>query len=182
MNICYSLIGRQERLKFRLGKSSKSVIAINDGSIVIDYSIHPGRVATWGINGGGRVIKPVVSIEVCFFLFISNLSQAKRKREKGTQADWRHAGQIFCEMLGQLCHPEIYAMDPDEFLEVRHPHMILIWIGIHNTCPTYRSPFVLLQIPGILSPQCSKIWSTLQESSLNCTGRPSSTYKKLSAS
>jgi hypothetical protein len=116
------------------------------------------------------------------FLFISNLSQAKRKREKGIQADWRHAGQIFCEMLGQVCHPEIYALDQDEFLEVRRPHMILIRIGIYNTCPAYRSLFVLLQIPGILSPQYSEIWSTLQESSLNCTGCPSSTHKKLSTS
>src|SRR5437667_1020759 len=129
----FSLTSRQERLKFYLGKSSKPVIAINDGSIIIEHSAHTGRIATWGINGGGRVIKPVVSIEVWFFLFISDLSQAKRKREKGTQADWRHAGQVFCEMLGQLCHPEIYAVDPDEFLEVRHPHMTLIWIGIHNT-------------------------------------------------
>ena len=61
----FSLTSRQERLKFRLGESSKPVIAINDGSIVIEYSVHPGRIATWGINGGGRVIKPVVSIEVC---------------------------------------------------------------------------------------------------------------------
>jgi hypothetical protein len=109
-----------------LGESSKSVIAINDGSIVIDYSLHPGRMTTWGINGGGRVIKPVLSIEVCFFLVISDVSQTKRKREKGTQADWQHAGQVFCEMLGQLCHPEIYVADPDEFLEVRYLHMTLI--------------------------------------------------------
>ena len=34
-------------------------------------------------------------------------------------ADWRHAGQIFCEMLGQICHPELYSISPDEHLEVR---------------------------------------------------------------
>jgi len=46
------------------------------------------------------------------------MSQAKRKRAKGTEAEWRHAGQIFCEMLGQVCHPELYSLDPNEYLEV----------------------------------------------------------------
>lgn len=114
----FSLTNRQERLNFHLGKSSKAVVAINDGSIVIEYCVRAGRIGTWGINSSGRLIKPIVSIEVCLVLFASNLSQTKRKREKGIQADWRHAAQIFCEMLGQLCHPEIYAMDVDEFLEV----------------------------------------------------------------
>jgi hypothetical protein len=50
------------------------VIAINDGSIVIEHPVHPGRIATWGINGGGRLIKSVVSIEVCFFQVFSNVS------------------------------------------------------------------------------------------------------------
>jgi len=114
-------------MKFRLGKSCKPVVVINDGSIIIEYSVEASRIATWAINSGGRVIKPVVSIEVAFFLFNSDLSQTKRKREKGIQADWRHAGQIFCEMLGQICHPEIYAVDIDEFLEVRHCNCTLMW-------------------------------------------------------
>ena len=63
------LTTRQERLKFRLG--SKSVITINDGSIIIQYSLQPGRSTTWGIKDRNRIINPVVSIEVSsrFILF-----------------------------------------------------------------------------------------------------------------
>jgi len=111
------LISRQERLSFRLGKSLKPIVAINDGCIVVQYSRSNNRNATWGIKDGSRVIKPVVSIEVSFPQIFSD-SEDKRKRQKGIEAEWRHAGQIFCEMLGQVCHPELYSINPNESLEV----------------------------------------------------------------
>lgn len=58
-------MNRQERLKFRLG--SKEVVTINDGSIIIQYLPSTGRTATWYINDAGRIIKPVISIEVTLF-------------------------------------------------------------------------------------------------------------------
>jgi len=52
---------------------------------------------------------------------ILNSYQTKRKGDKGGPANWKHAGQIFCEMLGQVCHPEFYrAIEPSEYLEVYH--------------------------------------------------------------
>ena len=63
------LIDRQERLKFRLG--SKVVTTINDGSIIIQYSLYPGRITTWRIKDAhGRIINPVVSIEVSSSVFL----------------------------------------------------------------------------------------------------------------
>jgi len=50
--------------------------------------------------------------------------KTKRKRAKGVEAQWRHAGQVFCEMLGQVCHPEIYATSPAEFVEVILPSVL----------------------------------------------------------
>lgn len=51
--------------------------------------------------------------------FNSNLFETKRKGDKGGPANWKHAGQIFGEMLGQVCHPEFYhAIEPSEYLEV----------------------------------------------------------------
>jgi hypothetical protein len=44
--------------------------------------------------------------------------QAKRKSRKGPDAEWSHAAQIFCEMLGQVCHPVLYSLDPEHYLEV----------------------------------------------------------------
>jgi hypothetical protein len=59
-----SLNNRQERLTFCIGKSSKPVVAIKDGSIIIEYCVRAGHIGSWGINSGGRPIKPIVSIEV----------------------------------------------------------------------------------------------------------------------
>jgi hypothetical protein len=56
------LTSRQERLRFVLGR--KAIIAINDGSITIDYSYSPNRISTWGINDHSPKIKSVISIEV----------------------------------------------------------------------------------------------------------------------
>ena len=94
------------------------MVTINDGSIVVKYRGHASRLATWGIKDGGRIIKPVISIEVLPMAIVRLKFKAKRKRAKGIEAEWRHAGQIFCEMLGQVCHPELYFVEPDEFLEV----------------------------------------------------------------
>ena len=103
-------------MRFYLGK--RPVVTINDGSIIVEYSRHTSRMGTWGIKDDSRIIKPVISIEVLPPIIIKLKIKAKRKRAKGTEAEWRHAGQIFCEMLGQVCHPELYAVGSDEFLEV----------------------------------------------------------------
>jgi hypothetical protein len=63
---------RQERLKFMVGR--KSITAINDGSIIIEYSRFPNRVAFWGMKDHSQKIKSVVSIEVFLFLLTLNSS------------------------------------------------------------------------------------------------------------
>ena len=77
VNFCNFLISRQERLKFYLGKSA--VVAINDGSIIIKYSRTGGRLGTWGIKDGSRIIKPVISIEV-FSLALVRLKSRQSER------------------------------------------------------------------------------------------------------
>ena len=112
------LIISQERLQFGLGKRLKPIVAINDGAIIIEHYPSARHHAPWGIPRDRRVIQSVVSIEVHPLQSQQSNPQAKRRREKGEQADWRHAGQIFSEMLGQLCHPELYSLPTTEYLEV----------------------------------------------------------------
>jgi hypothetical protein len=101
---------------FRLGTTD--IKAINDGGIRIRCSslFLQGR-AVWGLHGD-TPIKPVLSFEVIPALILHSL-QTKRKGSKGKPADWKHAGQIFCEMLGHVCHPEFYdTIEQHEYLEV----------------------------------------------------------------
>lgn len=96
------------------------MVTINDGSIIIGYSRHASRLGTRGIKDGSRVIKPVISIEV-LPLVLRLKVKAKRKRAKGMEAECRHAERIFSEMLGQVCYPELYAVDPNEFPRSKNP-------------------------------------------------------------
>jgi len=61
----------------------------------------------------------VISKQLCHsrFNFPNDVvdCQAKRKTAKN---DWSLAGQVFCEMLGQLSHPTIYSFDELESLDV----------------------------------------------------------------
>jgi hypothetical protein len=118
LNLPSFLIDRQDRLGFRLG--SKQVVAINESSIIVEHSPRTSAITTWCINNGGRTIKPIISIEVPSFSNITNDIRQK-KRAKGIMAEWRHAGQIFCEMLGQICHPELYSINTTEYLDVSTP-------------------------------------------------------------
>ena len=101
--------------------------------------------APWGIPRDRREIQSVVSIEVHPLQSQRSNPQAKRRHEKGEQADWRHAGQIFSEMLGQLCHPELYSLPTTEYQEVLPPSLPLInaILGVCNSCSTYSHSFIL---------------------------------------
>lgn len=51
---------------------------------------------------------------------------------------------IFSEMLGQICHPEIYSLHPDTFLEVTpRPFVLLSNLDICNSRATYHCSIIL---------------------------------------
>jgi hypothetical protein len=66
-------------------------------------------------------------------------------------AEWRHAGQVFCEMLGQICHPELYSISPDKQLEVHFCSLALNLMDqtfvIHSRHTTARIFYCKFPIP-----------------------------------
>jgi hypothetical protein len=79
-----------------LGKT-EFVTAKDDGGISLSASTTPGIT-----------IPPILSIEVYIF---AQLMQAKRKKHKtlsSLDTHYAHAAQIYCEMLGQICHSQFY--------------------------------------------------------------------------
>ena len=90
INLSFFLIHRQDRLSFRLG--SKQIVAINDTSIIVEHSSRTGAIATWCINDGRRIIKPIISIEVStsFLNLLMTLDKTKaRKGNNGRMASCR---------------------------------------------------------------------------------------------
>jgi hypothetical protein len=59
-----------------------------------------------------------------------------------------HAGQIFAEMLGAVCHPDFF-IHAD--VEVPPPFETKLTIGICNLYSTYRFPIIPLQLPPNIS-------------------------------
>jgi hypothetical protein len=89
------------------------VRAINDGGLVIQYNC--GRTFT---SFGKR---PVLSLEVTHPIFLRLNSQAKRRHSKHKNDPkllWCYAGQIFCEMLAQICHREYFEHNLRGYQEV----------------------------------------------------------------
>ena len=105
-----------KRMPFQLG--NQTIVPINDGSIEIVYQNDERKRVSW--KGG----MPLLSIEVIYSPppdMRINLGQAKRrvaKSRRDPELLYRHAAQIFCEMLGQTCHPEFFTNSEMTYQEV----------------------------------------------------------------
>ena len=94
----------------RLGPA-QSITAIDDGGVSMSFQRELLDKASTRV---------VLSLEVHDHSAIDLQLQAKRKKhakENDEATANRHAGQIFAEMLGQVCHPEFYELEND-FQEV----------------------------------------------------------------
>lgn len=79
--------------------------AVNDGCLGLFYYGESG-LTIWPRG----IARPVLALE------------AKRKlssRVNDSELMYKHAGQIFCEMLGQVCYPEFFDRDPNGYQEVQ---------------------------------------------------------------
>jgi hypothetical protein len=103
-------------MKFQLGESIEPIVTINDGGLGIQYLSEEGNNTRWQPGG----IRPFLSLEVNSFSIVPSNGEAKRFVSKRTAEDIlsRHAGQVFCEMLGQTCYPEFYENKAMEYQEV----------------------------------------------------------------
>src|SRR5271170_5922163 len=82
----------------------ETVTPINDGGLGIEYNL--GKGPTSFQHGG---IRPVLSLEA---------KRRKSNRRGDPELEWEHAGQIFAEMLGQVCYKDFYERDWMEYQEV----------------------------------------------------------------
>jgi hypothetical protein len=93
-----------ESMKFVLG--CETVIAINDGGLKIRYNIGHGNT---DFRPPGEGIRPVLSLEA---------KRRKSKRRDDPELPWEYAGQIFAEMLGQICYKSFCENPHMEYQEV----------------------------------------------------------------
>src|SRR5436190_14541973 len=91
-------------MSFFLG--CESVKAINDSGLGIRYDLGEGQRI---FQQGG--VRPVLSLEA---------KRRKSSRRGDPELEWEHAGQIFAEMLGQVCYKDFYERDEMEYQEVTH--------------------------------------------------------------
>jgi len=106
-------------MKFEIG--GQKVCPRNDGGIGIRYNTGHG-FRNWQPQG----IRPVLSLEA--------KRRRSRKRDDPDLA-YDYAGQIFCEMLGQICHPEFYNNTESEYQEAFIIH------GSHSSIRIYYCKF-----------------------------------------
>jgi len=92
-----------DTMKFGLGR--ETVIAVNDGGLNIRYNIGNGNT---DFRPFGKV-RPILSLEA---------KRRKSKRRDDPELVWDHAGQIFAEMLGQVCYKDLYESPHMEYQEV----------------------------------------------------------------
>ena len=83
----------------------EAIKASDDSGLCIKYDIGEGQTA---FQLGG--IRPVLSLEA---------KRRKSKRREDPELVWEHAGQIFAEMLGQVCYKDFYDRKELEYQEVR---------------------------------------------------------------
>ena len=83
----------------------EAIKASDDSGLCIKYDIGEGQTA---FQHGG--IRPVLSLEA---------KRRKSKRREDPELVWEHAGQIFAEMLGQVCYKDFYDREEMEYQEVR---------------------------------------------------------------
>ena len=97
-------------MRVRLG--SQYVKAQDDGGVSMSFQRDLSDKASTRV---------VLSLEVHDHSAIDLQLQAKRKKhakENDEATANRHAGQIFAEMLGQVCHSEFYEALGNDFQEV----------------------------------------------------------------
>jgi hypothetical protein len=90
-----------DTMKYTLG--CEIVRPENDGGLNLRYNLGEGDI---DFRKGG--VRPVLSLEA---------KRRKSKQRDDPELPWKHAGQIFAEMLGQVCHNEFFenpAMDYQE--------------------------------------------------------------------
>lgn len=91
-------------MSFFLG--CEKVKAINDSGLGIRYDLGEGQRI---FQQGG--VRPVLSLEA---------KRRKSRRRGDSELEWEHAGQIFAEMLGQVCYKDFYERDEMQYQEVTH--------------------------------------------------------------
>ena len=91
-----------DTMKYTLG--CEIVRPENDGGLNIRYNL--GKGATNFREGG---VRPVLSLEA---------KRRKSARRDNLNVEWEHSGQIFAEMLGQVCYKDFYTRDDMEYQEV----------------------------------------------------------------
>ena len=89
-------------MKFVLG--CETVQAINDGGLSIRHKIGNEQI-DFRLQG----IRPALSLEA---------KRRKSKRRDDPELPWEYAGQIFAEMLGQVCYKDFYENPNMEYQEV----------------------------------------------------------------
>lgn len=91
-----------DSMKYTLG--CETVKAINDGGVHIRYNLGQGNI---DFRLGG--IRPILSLEA---------KRRKSKRRNDPELPWQYAGQIYAEMLGQVCYKDFYENPNMEYQEV----------------------------------------------------------------
>jgi hypothetical protein len=137
----------------RTAKDEKyKIIAKNDGGIVVQYLTQNARnLVEWQPGG----VRPVLGVEVRVTYHSRILStniRAKRMyaRLRGSdRLENRLVGQIICEMLGQICHSQLYNNPDTEYQEVhsnltlllkfRHSHFIVVTLLCVSITPNFQT-------------------------------------------
>ena len=91
-----------DTMKYKLG--CEIVRPSNDGGLRIRYNLGTGDI---DFREGG--IRPVLSFEA---------KRRKSKRRDDPELPWEYAGQIFAEMLGQVCYKDFYQNPAMDYQEV----------------------------------------------------------------
>jgi len=91
-----------DTMKFTLG--CETVMALNDGGLNIRYNLGKGDI---DFRLGG--VRPVLSLEA---------KRRKSKRRDDPELPWEYAGQIFAEMLGQVCYKDFFENPHMKYQEV----------------------------------------------------------------
>jgi len=91
-----------DTMKYKLG--CEIVRPSNDGGLNIRYNA--GKGATDFREGG---VRPVLSLEA---------KRRKSKQRDDPELPWKHAGQIFAEMLGQVCYKDFFENPAMDYQEV----------------------------------------------------------------
>ena len=122
-----------DSMKYTLG--CETVNPINDGGLNIRYNLGKGDV-----DFRLGAVRPVLSLEA---------KRRKSKRRNDPELSWQYAGQIFAEMLGQVCYKDFYENPDMEYQEVLSlsPLYMSDLLGIRDAWKSLIDHDLLLQIP-----------------------------------